>query len=146
MKSEFFQKYIELATPVFDMSVLQERDFQLVLFKIKQTISAINFEEVQVAALLTAASELTRNMLKYADGGLVSCYQLQKQSKKGIFLRFKDEGPGIADINKAMSQNYSSSGTLGLGLPGAKRLTDDFAIESELGQGCRVYIVKWGAL
>lgn len=146
MKSRFFQKYCDIAHPQFDLEVKDERDFQLTLFKLKRIIQDCDFEEAKMAALLTAASELSRNMLKYADGGLVSCYRLQHLSKKGVFVRFKDTGPGIEDIEQAMQQNYSSSGTLGLGLPGAKRLADDFAIESTPGEGCRVYIVKWSEM
>jgi serine/threonine-protein kinase RsbT len=86
----------------------------------------------------TAASELARNILKYAGRGSVTLAPVQVGGRSGIEIVAEDRGPGIADINQAMTDRFSSGGTLGLGLPGVRRLMDAFSIESTPGEGTRV--------
>lgn len=92
---------------------------------------------------VTAASELARNTLIYGGGGDVHCYLLERNGRRGLKLEFVDNGPGIADIPRALSDGFTSGSGLGLGLGGAKRLCDEFDIRSEPGEGTHVSITKW---
>ena len=92
--------------------------------------------------LATAVSELARNIYKYASTGLVEIEALS-DGKSGVRCRFIDEGPGIGNIDQVMQDGFSSGKSLGYGLPGAKRLADEFSIVSELGKGTQIEIVKW---
>ena len=94
-------------------------------------------------AIKTVASELAYNILKYAKQGTVQVRRVQLNHQKGVEIKASDHGPGIKDIEMAMEDHYSSGKTLGLGLPGVKRLMDDFEIESELGKGTTVIARKW---
>jgi serine/threonine-protein kinase RsbT len=98
---------------------------------------------VDQTKFITAASELARNMLRYADGGEVHLSLLSKGSSRGLCLNFIDRGPGITDIAQALMDGFTTGGGLGLGLGGAKRLVDEFDIQSEPGKGTKVSIVKW---
>jgi anti-sigma regulatory factor (Ser/Thr protein kinase) len=91
----------------------------------------------------TAASELARNILKYAGSGDVLVATIEERSRVGIAITATDRGPGIANIEQAMDDHFSSGGTLGLGLPGVKRLMDEFEIDSLVGRGTRVSVKKW---
>lgn len=91
----------------------------------------------------TAISEVARNIAAYAGCGEIVLTVVEKDSRKGIFIIARDEGPGIPDISLAMQDGYSTSKGLGLGLPGAKRIMDDFAIESKIGKGTIVRMTKW---
>jgi serine/threonine-protein kinase RsbT len=97
---------------------------------------------VNQTKLITAASELVRNMLKYADGGDITIEVVTKGRDNGVRLVFKDEGPGIKDIQLAMKDGWSTAKSLGLGLPGAKRLVNEFNIASEVNKGTVVTIIK----
>jgi serine/threonine-protein kinase RsbT len=93
--------------------------------------------------LATVTSELARNILKYADHGQIRLEKLEDKDRKGVRLIASDSGPGIEDIELAMAEHYSTGGTLGLGLSGAKRMMDEFSVTSQPGQGTRVEAVKW---
>jgi serine/threonine-protein kinase RsbT len=93
--------------------------------------------------LITAASELVRNMLKYGEGGEVIIESVVNDRNKGVKLTFIDKGPGIPDIGLAMKDGYSTGKSLGLGLPGTKRLVNEFNIASAPGLGTTVTIIKW---
>jgi serine/threonine-protein kinase RsbT len=93
--------------------------------------------------LVTAASELARNIRLYAGRGRVEIRPIKQNGRRGLQIKFEDEGPGIADINLAMTDGYTTSRGLGKGLPGSRRLVDQFEIESVPGQGTRVIIRKW---
>jgi anti-sigma regulatory factor (Ser/Thr protein kinase) len=104
----------------------------------------IGFSASDVQAISTAASELVRNILKYAGTGHLSIKEIRSDDKRrGIEITVTDHGPGIEDVEAAMSDHFSSSGTLGLGLPGVKRMMDEFEIESESNRGTRVIIRKY---
>jgi serine/threonine-protein kinase RsbT len=112
--------------------VLRERSKQLGLGLVDQT------------KVITAGSELARNILKYGGGiGSMQVDTLWNERRQGLRAVFADQGPGIPDIPRAMEDGWSSSGSLGLGLPGARRLVDDFSIDSIVGKGTTVTIVKW---
>ena len=101
------------------------------------------FSLVDQTKMVTAASELARNAIDYGGGGIAWLELLVDQGRTGIRAEIQDHGPGIANLAQAMTDGYTSGQGLGLGLPGSKRLVDDFEIWSEPGQGTRVSIVKW---
>ena len=98
---------------------------------------------VDQTKLVTAASELARNTVVYGRGGDMDWEILEDERRKGLRLTFRDQGPGIADMKLAMTDGWTSGSGLGLGLTGAKRLVDDFSVESAPGEGTRVMICKW---
>jgi serine/threonine-protein kinase RsbT len=95
--------------------------------------------------LVTAGSELARNIVRYATGarGTVTIEPLVDGNRTGVRAMFRDEGPGIADVDAAMRDGYSTAGSLGLGLPGSRRLVDEFELDSQPGRGTTVVIVQW---
>lgn len=103
----------------------------------------LGFSTVDQARITTAISELARNIYLYAGKGQISIYKLNSRGKQGLLIEAIDEGPGIADIRKVMEDGFSTSGGLGAGLPGVKRLMDEFAIDSEVGKGTRIEAKKW---
>jgi serine/threonine-protein kinase RsbT len=104
---------------------------------------AQGFSLVDQTKLVTAASELARNTLDYGRGGEVEIARLSVPPRRGVRLIFTDKGPGIADIEQALKDGYTSGGGLGLGLSGAKRLSNDFSIVSKVGEGTQVMIARW---
>lgn len=96
--------------------------------------------------LVTAVSELGRNTVVHGGGGQLTWSVLVVGARAGIRLEFEDQGPGIADLGQAMTDGWSSHGGLGLGLSGAKRLVHEFAIDSILGKGTRVVVIRWRAI
>jgi serine/threonine-protein kinase RsbT len=98
---------------------------------------------VDQTKIVTAASELARNTVDYGGGGTVRVEVLQDGGRKGLRLIFEDQGPGIADIDMALKDGFTTGGGLGLGLSGAKRLSNEFAIESKVGEGTRISITRW---
>jgi len=121
----------------------KEQDVILFRNRVKEFAQKIKMGLVNQTKLITAASELVRNMLRYADGGSITIEVVSKGRENGIRLIFKDSGPGISDIQLAMKDGYSTGKSLGLGLPGAKRLVNDFTITSEVNKGTVVTIIKW---
>lgn len=104
---------------------------------------AIGFGTVDQARITTAISELARNIYLYAKSGRIEIERVFEQGAKGIVIIASDGGPGIIDIRKVMEDGYTTSGGLGAGLPGVKRLMDEFKIESEPGVGTTIRAVKW---
>jgi serine/threonine-protein kinase RsbT len=104
---------------------------------------AQGFSLVDQTKLVTAASELARNTLNYGGGGEVTIEVLYEGARKGVRLVFIDHGPGIADLELALKDGYTTGNGLGLGLSGARRLSSEFKIESRLGEGTRVAITRW---
>ena len=101
------------------------------------------FSIVDQTKVVTAASELARNILNYGGGGEMILQPLAEGVRKGLRLAFVDKGPGIPDIELAMKDGYTTGGGMGLGLGGAKRLSNEFQIESRVGAGTRVTITRW---
>jgi len=110
--------------------------------KVRELASDMGFGAVDQTRIATAVSELGRNIYQFAGKGTVTISTLEGD-RKGIQIVCEDDGPGIADVELAMTDGYSTVKSLGLGLPGAKRLVDEFQIESEPGKGTRVTITKW---
>ena len=103
----------------------------------------LGFGTVDQARITTAISELARNIYLYAGQGSVSIEKLHINGKSGLKIIAEDQGPGIEDIRRVMEDGYTTSGGLGAGLPGAKRLMDDFDIESIPGEGTKIIATKW---
>ncbi|MBM7694111.1 serine/threonine-protein kinase RsbT [Peribacillus deserti] len=103
----------------------------------------IAFGTVDQVRITTAISELARNIYLYAGSGDISIEEIHDGNKKGIKISAVDQGPGIADIRKVLEDGYSTSGGLGAGVPGVKRLMDDFSIDSAVGKGTAITAVKW---
>jgi serine/threonine-protein kinase RsbT len=103
----------------------------------------MGFRLVDQTKLITAASELARNMLDYGGGGEVACEVVDEPGRRGLRLTFEDHGPGIADLTLALKDGYTSGSGLGLGLGGAKRLSDEFSIDTRVGEGTRITIARW---
>jgi serine/threonine-protein kinase RsbT len=110
---------------------------------VRQRAIEIGFSLVDQTKIVTAASELARNTIQHGGGGHVTIEIVSDGTRRGLRLAFEDRGPGIADIPLAMRDGYSSGGGLGLGLSGAKRLSNEFAITSTPGAGTRVVITRW---
>ena len=125
------------------MTVTREQDVVPFRNRVKEYAVKIKMGLVNQTKLITAASELVRNMLRYGNGGNILIEVISRGRDSGIRLTFLDQGPGIADISMALKDGYSTGKSLGLGLPGAKRLVNEFDIKSELGKGTKVTIIKW---
>ena len=110
---------------------------------VRERAIAVGFNLVEQTKIITAASELGRNTIQYGGGGRARILTLLNGSRRGLRLEFVDEGPGIADIQQALQDGFTTGGGLGLGLSGAKRLSDEFEIDSAPGKGTRVSIVRW---
>jgi len=125
------------------MSILREVDVIPFRNRLKEMATKIGMGLVNQTKLITAASELARNMLRYANGGTVALEVVNKGRDNGVRLTFNDKGPGIADIEQAMKDGFSTGKSLGLGLPGTRRLVSEFQIDSKVGVGTTVTITKW---
>jgi serine/threonine-protein kinase RsbT len=125
------------------MAIIREIDVIPFRNRLKECAVKIGMSLVNQTKIITAASEIARNMLKYAGGGLATIEIVNRGRENGIRLIFKDEGPGIKDIKMAMQDGFSTGRSLGLGLPGTKRLVSEFNIESEPGKGTTVIVTKW---
>lgn len=110
---------------------------------VREQMIASGFSLIEQTKMITAASELARNTLRYGGGGEAHLLKLQNGLRRGVGLTFIDHGPGIPDIAQALTDGFTTGGGMGLGLSGAKRLADEFDIESVPGQGTTVKINKW---
>ena len=110
---------------------------------VRQRAVELGFSLVDQTKIVTAASELARNTIQHGGGGSVTVEVVTDGVRRGLRLTFEDQGPGIADIPLAMKDGFSTGGGLGLGLSGAKRLSNEFAINSTPGRGTRVMIARW---
>ena len=120
-----------------------EKDVVICRQACREWARKIGFNLVDQTRITTAASELARNIHEYAGKGEVTIEEVQKEGKTGIKIVFEDNGPGLDDIEKAMSEGYTSHRGMGMGLPGSKKLMDEFFIESEFGKGTKVTTYKW---
>lgn len=115
--------------------------------RIRQAVRAwaveLKFSLVEQTKVVTAASELARNTVEYGGGGTVRMEVLSDGGRNGLRLVFEDQGPGIADLERALTDGYTTGSGLGLGLGGSRRLVNEFGIDSRPGEGTRVSITKW---
>lgn len=124
-------------------SIRSSEDVTLVRQLVRSHAITLGFSLVEQTKIVTAASELARNALEHGGGGHVEVEHVTERARRGLKLTFVDEGPGIADIALAMKDGFTTGSGLGLGLGGAKRLSNDFGIESTPGKGTRVSITRW---
>ncbi len=125
------------------LPIRSQEDIVRVRQATRERAIAQGFSLVDQTKLVTAASELARNTLDYGGGGEVEIALLSNGIRKGLQLTFIDKGPGIPDIQRALQDGFSSGSGLGLGLGGARRLSNEFSIESKPGEGTRVTIARW---
>jgi len=111
--------------------------------KVRDWAIQAGFSLVDQTKIVTAASELARNVLQHGKGGGVRLESLNDDQRRGLRLTFEDQGPGIPDVDQALRDGFSTGGGLGLGLGGAKRLSNEFSIETEPGRGTKVVITRW---
>jgi serine/threonine-protein kinase RsbT len=110
---------------------------------LRECLVSIGFSLIDQTKMITAASELGRNTLRYGGGGEVHIEKVVDGSRRGVTLCFIDQGPGIADVNLALTDGYTTGNGMGLGLGGARRLADEFELTTTLGAGTTVRISKW---
>jgi serine/threonine-protein kinase RsbT len=108
-----------------------------------QWAQRIGFSILDRTKMVTAASELARNTVVYGGGGVMSLEIVRDGSRQGLRLTFQDQGPGIADVDRALEDGYSTGRGMGLGLPGARRLVNEFELTSTVGVGTCVTVVRW---
>ena len=111
--------------------------------KIRALVSDLRFSGSELTLIATAISEVARNIVSYAGSGEIVMRVVRQGQRRGITVVARDKGPGIADIERAMEDGYSTSRGLGLGLPGSKRLMDEFELVSEVGKGTEITMTKW---
>jgi serine/threonine-protein kinase RsbT len=126
-----------------EMRIESEDDITLVRRRVRDLATACRFDIFLGAAVTTAASELARNVWVHAGRGVAIIERLTDDVRRGVRVEFKDEGPGIADVDRVLAGGYSTANSMGLGLSGSRRLVDEFSIESTPGRGTRVTFVKW---
>jgi serine/threonine-protein kinase RsbT len=125
------------------LDIRSSEDVVAVRQVVRQRAVDLGFSLVDQTKIVTAASELARNTLQYGGGGHVRVDTVESLGKRGIRLTFEDKGPGIADLTLAMRDGYTTGTGLGLGLSGARRLSNEFHIDSRPGEGTIVSIVRW---
>jgi serine/threonine-protein kinase RsbT len=124
-------------------ALASERDITSSRQLVRRLAQEAGFSLVDQTKLVTAASELARNAVKYGGGGELRIEHLREGARVGLRLHFVDQGPGIADIAQAMTDGWTTGAGLGLGLAGAKRLVNEFEIVSRVGEGTHVTITRW---
>ena len=133
----------EMVIPIKTLEVRGDFDLSRIRRAVAACANDLSFDTLSRTRLVTAASELARNMLTYGGGGIVQIDQLQEPERTGLRAVFTDQGPGIPDPEAAVADGFTSGRGLGLGLGGAKRLVDQFHLDSRPGQGTTVSITSW---
>jgi serine/threonine-protein kinase RsbT len=126
-----------------DLPIRTEHDIVLSRQTVRRLSQQQGFSLVDQTKLITAASELARNTVIYGGGGVLKWQTLRDGAKAGVRLSFEDQGPGIANLDLALTDGWSSGSGLGLGLTGARRLVNEFELETTVGVGTRVTVVRW---
>jgi serine/threonine-protein kinase RsbT len=125
------------------LQIRGEEDIVRVRQVVREWSVSTGFRLVDQTKVVTAASEIARNVLEYGGGGTLLLESLLENPRRGLRLHFEDKGPGIKDIQQALKDGFTTGGGLGLGLGGAKRLVHEFAIDSSVGLGTRVTLTQW---
>jgi serine/threonine-protein kinase RsbT len=125
------------------VAIAKAEDVVRVRQLVRAWASDLKLSLVDQTKLVTATSELARNTLEHGGGGHMKIELVENGSRRGIRLSFTDQGPGIPDLNLALRDGYTTSGGMGLGLSGSKRLVNEFDIKSEVGRGTVVTVVRW---
>ena len=125
------------------VTVVSDQDVVRVRQLVRTVAVAVKLSLVDQTKLVTAASELARNTLVYGGGGTVEVSRVNSGRRAGIRIVFTDQGPGIPDLDLALTDGYTTGGGLGLGLSGARRLVDEFDIDTKVGEGTSITVTKW---
>ncbi len=128
---------------MYEATIEYERDIVMARQKAREIARELSFSLVDQTRIITAVSELARNIYEYAGTGQIIIEKKSAEYNEGLMITFTDQGPGIEDIELAMQEGYTTRKGLGVGLPGSKRLMDDFEIVSAVGKGTTVIITKW---
>ncbi len=131
------------ADVAFEQTIERSEDIVKVRAQVRLLGESLNMPLVSMTKLLTATSELARNVLVHGRGGRCRGWIVQNAGRRGVAASFEDNGPGIADLARAMTDGFTTGTGMGLGLGGAKRLVNEFEIESEVDHGTRIRIVRW---
>lgn len=134
-----------MAAEESSVSIKSDQDIVLARQRGRAMAADAGFSAVDSTLIATAISELARNIVSYAKTGEISLSTVAQNGRRGIIIVASDDGPGIADARQALRDGFSTSGSFGLGLPGVRRLMDEFEILSGPGQGTRVTVKKWRA-
>lgn len=126
-----------------DLALRSGEDVVRLRQAVRERAVAAGFSLVDQTKIVTAASEIGRNTVQYGGGGVARVAIVVNGARRGVRLEFTDKGPGIKDIQQALQDGFTTGGGLGLGLSGAKRLCDEFEIDSEPGKGTRIALVRW---
>ena len=125
------------------LPVRETSDILLVRQVVRECATELGFSVLDRTKLLTAASELARNTLIHGGGGTMRLETFVENDRRGLRLTFEDKGPGIADLEQAMTNGFTTKGGMGLGLGGSKRLVNEFEVVSRVGEGTRVTATRW---
>jgi serine/threonine-protein kinase RsbT len=123
--------------------IRNEVDVVIARQRARELVSELRFSSSELTLIATAISEVARNIVTYAGAGEITLRIVEQGQRRGLVVFASDRGPGIADIERAMQDGYSTSRGLGIGLPGSKRLMDEFAVSSQVGRGTVVTMTKW---
>lgn len=134
---------IETGSEALVLTLRSDEDLVKLRQSVREVLVVKGFRLVDQTKLVTAASELARNTLKYGGGGEAQIRSVAAGARQGVSMSFIDSGPGIPNVELAMNDGYTTGGGLGLGLSGSKRLCDEFEIQSVVGEGTTVRITKW---
>jgi serine/threonine-protein kinase RsbT len=137
------ERYSQLRTDRAVMPLRSDEDVVGLRRHVRERAVGIGLSLVDQTKLITAASELARNTIKYGGGGSAYLDRLADGLRKGVCLIFVDAGPGIPDLEQALRDGYTTGGGLGLGLGGSKRLVDEFDIDTRPGEGTAIAVIKW---
>jgi serine/threonine-protein kinase RsbT len=127
----------------YRLEIRSEHDILTARQRVRELAAGVGFTGSDLTIVATAISEIARNIVEYAGQGELAFTIVSEGQSRGILIVARDEGPGIPDVARAMQDGYSSGRSLGLGLPGARRLMDEFDVDSEVGRGTTVTMKKW---
>ncbi|HEX8185057.1 MAG TPA: anti-sigma regulatory factor [Blastocatellia bacterium] len=125
------------------ITIAKNDDLVTARARVRDVAIEMGFSHIDQVRLVTAVSELARNIVRYAEAGFIEISRIANEGRRGLRVKFEDRGQGIADLELAMTDGYTTGRGLGKGLPGARRLVDDFEIQSEVGIGTKIVIIKW---
>lgn len=129
--------------PVIRVEIAENEDVVVVRQRAREQSHRAGFSLLETTKLVTAASELARNTLEHGGGGYAEIEICTNGIRRGVRMRFVDEGPGIPDVDEAMRDGFTTGKGLGLGLGGSRRLVNEFEIETAVGRGTKVTVVRW---
>lgn len=129
--------------PVVRIPIANDTDIVAARQRGRDLAAEIGFSLTDVTLIATAISEVARNITTYAGSGEIRCERIVRKGREGLMVTAVDRGPGIEDLDRALQDGFSTGQGMGLGLPGAKRLMDEFEIDSEPGRGTTVVMIKW---